>query len=84
MQTRQLIIFVGLSLLTAVVVVVAVTSYQRSRQHILVDTPGVHIETSKDVGKTSIDAPLTHVETDVGGTHVEAPGVKIDVPKSSE
>ncbi len=83
MPTRQLIIFVALSLLTAAAVVIAVTTYQRSRQHVLVDAPGVHIETGKDAGKTSIDAPLTHVEKDAGGTHIEAPGDKVDVPKSS-
>jgi ABC-type transporter Mla subunit MlaD len=82
MQTRQLVIFVALCLLAAVVVVVAVTAYQRSRSQAVIDAPAVHIETNKATGRTSVDAPFAHVEKDKNGTAVEAPGVKVEVPKS--
>lgn len=80
MQTRQTLIFVGLCLLAAIVVVIAVTSYQRSRSGIPVTAPAVQVETDKPGGGTSVDAPGVHVEQDNSGTKVEAPGVKIEVP----
>jgi hypothetical protein len=83
MQTRQLIVFVALSLLAAVVVIAAVTGYQRSHSpEVKIDTPAARVDTDNATGKTSIDAPYVHIEKDKNGTHVEAPGVKVDVPKS--
>jgi hypothetical protein len=81
MQTRQLIVFLALSLLAAVVVVGAVTAYQRSQSEVLVDTPAVRVETNKATGETKIDAPFAHVEKDSEGTHIDAPGVKVETPK---
>ncbi len=80
MQTRQIVIFIGLCLLAAVIVVVAVTSYQRSRPQAVVDAPAVHVETDKPGGGTSVEAPGVHIQRDESGTKVEAPGVKIEVP----
>ncbi len=83
MQTRQLIVFIGLSLLAAIVVITAVTAYHRSHSpQVKIDTPAAHVETDNATGKTSIDAPFVHVEKDKNGISVEAPGVKVDVPKS--
>ncbi|MBS0233871.1 MAG: hypothetical protein JSR99_10335 [Proteobacteria bacterium] len=80
MQTRQIVIFIGLCILAAVVVAVAVTSYQRSHSQAVVDAPAVHVETDKPGGGTSVDAPGVHVQRDESGTKVEAPGVKIEIP----
>jgi hypothetical protein len=81
MQTRQLIVFLALSVLAAIAVVGAVTAYQHSQSRVLVDTPAVRIETNKATGETKVDAPFAHVEKDDQGTRVDAPGVKIEAPK---
>lgn len=80
MQTRQLLIFIALSLITAGIVIGAVTAYQRSHTQVLVDTPAAKVETNKPGGETTVDAPYTHIEKGNDGTKIEAPGVKIEVP----
>jgi hypothetical protein len=65
----------------AAVLVGGVMAYQRSQNEVLVDTPAVRIETNKATGETTVDAPFAHVEKDRNGTRVDAPNVKIDVPK---
>lgn len=82
MQTRQLLIFIALSLIAAGVVIAAVSGYQRSHKEVLVDTPAVKVQTGKPDGETSVDAPSTHIEKNKEGTKIEAPGVKIEIPKS--
>ena len=82
MQTRQLLIFIALILLAAGVVVGAVTAYQRSHNEVLIDTPAVNVEANKPGDKTTVDAPNAHIENDKDHTKIEAPGVKIEVPKS--
>lgn len=80
MQTRQLLIFIALSLIAAGVVIGAVTAYQRSHTQVIVDTPAAKVETNKPGGEMTIDAPYTHIEKGKEGTKIEAPGVKIEVP----
>lgn len=80
MQTRQLLIFIALSLIAAGVVIAAVTAYQRTHTQVLVDTPDAKVETNKPGDKTSVDAPYAHIESGKEGTKIEAPGVKIEVP----
>ncbi|MBS0250332.1 MAG: hypothetical protein JSR78_04635 [Proteobacteria bacterium] len=80
MQTRQLLVFIALSLIAAGIVIGAVTAYQRSHTQVLVDTPAVKVETDKPGGETTVDAPYTHIEKGNDGTKIEAPGVKIEVP----
>ncbi len=83
MQTRQLMVFIALSLLAAAAVVGAVTAF-RSPTTATVDTPAVNVDTDKPGGGTTVDAPNVHIEKDKDGTKVEAPGVKIEVPKSPQ
>lgn len=80
MQTRQLLVFIALSLIAAGIVVGAVTAYQRSHTQVIVDTPATKVETNKPGDSTTVDAPYTHIEKDKDGTKIEAPGVKIEVP----
>lgn len=81
METRQLMIYLGLSALAVIAVVGGVAAYQRTQSEVLIDTPAVRIETNKATGETKVDAPFAHVEKDSQGTRVDAPGVKIDVPE---
>jgi hypothetical protein len=71
----------ALALLAFVLLVGGVVAFQRSQQQVLVDSPAVRIETNKSTGKTTVDAPFAHVEKDASGTHIEAPGVDVQVPK---
>lgn len=80
MEARQLMIYVGLSVVAVIAVVGGVAAYQRSQSDVLVDVPAVRIETNKATGETKVDAPFAHVEKDQNGTRVDAPGVKVDVP----
>ncbi|MGO4683776.1 hypothetical protein [Hyphomicrobium sp. 2TAF46] len=80
MEARQLMIYVGLSVVAVIAVVGGVAAYQRSQSDVLVDVPAVRIETNKATGETKVDAPFAHVEKDEHGTRVDAPGVKVDVP----
>lgn len=80
MEARQLMIYVGLSVVAVIAVVGGVAAYQRSQSGVLVDAPAVRIETNKATGETKVDAPFAHVEKDERGTRVDAPGVKVDVP----
>ncbi|MBS0238967.1 MAG: hypothetical protein JSR89_11140 [Proteobacteria bacterium] len=80
MEARQLIIYVGLSVVAVIAVVGGVAAYQRSQSSVLIDAPAVRIETNKATGETKVDAPFAHVEKDERGTRVDAPGVKVDVP----
>jgi hypothetical protein len=82
MQTRQLLIFVALSLLAVVVVMASVSAYRDRSAQVSVDTPAAKVDTDKSSGQTTIDAPYTHIEKDKDGTKIEAPGVKIEVPNS--
>ena len=82
MQTRQIGIL-ALAILAIVVVVGGVTAYQRSQTEVLVDGPAVRVETNKATGETTVDAPFARVEKDANGTHVQAPGVDVQVPKKS-
>jgi hypothetical protein len=82
MQTRQIGIL-ALAILAIVVVVGGVTAYQRSQTEVLVDGPGVRVETNKATGETTVDAPFAHIEKDANGTRVQAPGVDVQVPKKS-
>jgi ABC-type transporter Mla subunit MlaD len=81
METRHLMIYLGLSTLAVIVVVGGVAAYQRTQSDVLVDTPAVRVETNKATGETKVDAPFAHVEKDNHGTRVDAPGVNVDVPK---
>ncbi|CAA2140840.1 hypothetical protein [Hyphomicrobium sp. ghe19] len=83
MQARHLMIYLGLTILAVIAVVGGVAAYQRTQSEVLVDTPAVRVETNKATGETNVDAPFAHVEKDGQGTRVEAPGVKIDVPRSA-
>jgi len=80
MEARQLMIYVGLSVVAVIAVVGGVAAYQRSQSDVLVDVPAVRIETNKATGETKVDAPFAHIEKDQNGTRVDAPGVKVDVP----
>ena len=80
MEARQLMIYVGLSVVAVIAVVGGVAAYQRSQSDVLVDVPAVRVETNKATGETKVDAPFAHVEKDQNGTRVDAPGVKVDVP----
>ncbi|WP_290989203.1 hypothetical protein [Hyphomicrobium sp.] len=80
MEARQLMIYVGLSVVAVIAVVGGVAAYQRSQSDVLVDVPAVRIETNRATGETKVDAPFAHVEKDQNGTRVDAPGVKVDVP----
>ena len=82
MQTRQIGIL-ALAILAIVVVVGGVTAYQRSQTEVLVDGPAVRVETNKATGETTVNAPFARVEKDATGTHVQAPGVDVQVPKES-
>ncbi len=83
MQTRELIVFLGMSLLAMLIVIGGVTAYQRSQPEVLVDTPAVRVETNKATGDIKVDAPFAHVEKNDQGTRVDAPGVKVETPKPS-
>jgi hypothetical protein len=82
MQPRPLLIFIALSLAAAAIVIGAVSAYQRSHAQVVVDAPAVKVDTDKPGGGTSVDTPFAHIENNKDGTKVEAPGVKIEVPKS--
>ncbi|MBA2124665.1 hypothetical protein DLM45_00270 [Hyphomicrobium methylovorum] len=71
----------ALAILAIVLVVGGVWAYQQSQTEVLVDSPGVRIETNKATGETTVDAPFAHIEKNSSGTSVDAPGVKIQVPK---
>lgn len=58
-----------------------VYAYQRSQTEVLIDSPAVRVETNKATGETTVDAPFAHIEKDSSGTHVQAPGVDVNVPK---
>ncbi len=83
MQTRELVVFLGLSLLAVLIVIGAVSAYQRSQSEVLVDTPAVRVETNKATGDTTVDAPFAHIEKNDQGTRVDAPGIKVEAPKPS-
>ncbi|MFT3731160.1 MAG: hypothetical protein QM780_07005 [Hyphomicrobium sp.] len=80
MQTRQLLIFIVLSLIAAAVVTEAVSLYQERHARVEVDAPAVRVDTDKPGGGTSVDAPGVHIENDKNGVKVQAPGVDIEVP----
>ncbi|RUO98114.1 hypothetical protein [Hyphomicrobium sp.] len=82
MQTRQLLIFIALSLIAVVAVMAAVSAFRRTEPPVQVQAPAASVDTDKSTGKTTIDAPYAHIEKDNSGTKIEAPGVKIEVPKS--
>ena len=60
MRTRELMVFMVLNLLAVVVVIGAVTAYQRSQSEVLVDTPVVRVESNKATGETTVDTPFAH------------------------
>jgi hypothetical protein len=62
-------------------IVGGVYAYQRSQSEVLVDNPAVRVETNKATGETKVEAPFARVEKDQSGTHVQAPGVDVNVPK---
>jgi hypothetical protein len=72
MPARQLLIFVALSLLAVGIVMGAVTAFRRKHSETEVGEPTVHVEADKS----------TNVEKNKEGAKVEAPGVKIEVPKT--
>ncbi len=82
MQTRQLLIFVALSLLAVVVVIAAVSAFRDSHTAVQVETPAAKVDADKPADHTTIDVPYTHIEKDKDSTKIEAPGVKIEVPNS--
>ena len=53
------------------------------RTEVLFDGPAVRVETNKATGETTVDAPFAHVEKDANGTHVQAPGVDVQVAMKS-
>ncbi len=79
MPIRPLLIFLALILITAGIVIEAVTAYRRPPHE---PAPAVQVDSNKATGNTTVDAPSAHVEQNKDGTKVEAPGVKIEVPKS--
>jgi hypothetical protein len=84
METRQLLIFVALSVMAAVAVIGAVTMYQSAQHPPAADGAAVRVESDKAAGGTTVDTPFAHVETGKDGTKVEAPGVNIETPPKSE
>jgi hypothetical protein len=84
METRQLLIFVALSVMAAVAVIGAVTMYQSAQHPPATGGADVRVESDKSASGTTVDTPFTHVETGKDGTKVEAPGVKIETPPSTE
>jgi len=82
MKTSQAGAFL-LGALIAVAIIGGVWAYQQSQREVLVDSPALRIETNKATGDTKVDTPFAHVEKDSGGTHVNAPGVQVEVPKKS-
>lgn len=84
MQSRQLGILV-LTIAVCAALVGGVLAYQRPSPEagVQVDAPTVRVETDKPSGQTSVDAPFARVDDNANGTHVQAPGVDIQVPKKS-
>jgi len=72
---------IALIILLFALIAGGVYAYQRSQSEVLVDSPAVRVETNKATGETTVDAPFAHVEKDQNGTHVQAPGVDVNVPK---
>jgi hypothetical protein len=81
MQPRELFVFVALSVLTAIIVMSAVTAYHHWPSKVPVAGSAVRVETNKATGETKVDAPSAHVEKSDQDTRVDAPGVKVKTPK---
>lgn len=86
MEQRQITV-IALALAALVLFVGAVLTYDRPSPLPQADratAPAtVRIDSNSASDKTKVEAPFTRVEKDESGTHIQAPGVDIKVPKDT-
>lgn len=70
--------------LLAVAVAGGVIVARQSAPDTSVTAPSVRVEADKANGDTKVEAPFTEVEKNEDGVRVQAPGVDVKVPKSTE